>query len=67
MDFSSYLCLVELDMEGLRQLCCDPDAEGDHLKGDSSETGLSSNPAASLLLVPGSLCWLFWVRILHKG
>ncbi|CAH1430253.1 unnamed protein product [Lactuca virosa] len=49
-DFASYLRLGELDMEGLRQLCRDQDAKGDHPEGDSSKTRPSSNP-------PGGLCW----------
>lgn len=43
-NFASYLLLGELDMEGLHQLCRDPDVKGDHPEDNSSEAGTSSNP-----------------------
>ncbi|CAH1437233.1 unnamed protein product [Lactuca virosa] len=42
MDFASYFRLGELDMEVLRQLCSDPDAEGKHPEGSTFGVGPSS-------------------------
>lgn len=44
-EFAFHLLLGELYMEGLLQLCRDPDAEGRHTKGGSSNVGPSSNPS----------------------
>ncbi|CAI9301966.1 unnamed protein product [Lactuca saligna] len=44
MDFSSYLHLGELYMEGLHRLCSDLDDEGKHPKGSTSGVGPSSTP-----------------------
>ncbi|CAI9302962.1 unnamed protein product [Lactuca saligna] len=43
-DFASYLHLFELVMEGLCQLCNDPDAEENQPEGSSSKVGPSSGP-----------------------
>ncbi|CAH1435527.1 unnamed protein product [Lactuca virosa] len=65
--FASCLLIGEPDMEGLCQLCHDPDAEGNNPEGVSSETGPSSNPYAYSLLILGGLCGPLRVRILLKG
>ncbi|CAH1428630.1 unnamed protein product [Lactuca virosa] len=46
--FASNICLGELDIEGLHQLCRDPDASGDHPEDSSSEAGTSSNPSETI-------------------
>ncbi|CAH1412212.1 unnamed protein product [Lactuca virosa] len=43
-EFASYLCLGELDIGGLRQICDDPESEEGHLEGDPSHAGPSSTP-----------------------
>lgn len=40
-DFASLLHLGELDLEGLRQLCRDPDVEENPLEGDPLRVGSS--------------------------
>lgn len=40
-DFTSYLRLGELDMEGLRQLCDDSDAEDSQVEDGSSHVDAS--------------------------
>ncbi|CAH1427946.1 unnamed protein product [Lactuca virosa] len=45
-DFSSYLHLGELDIEGLRRLCIDSEVEDNQPKGSSSKGGSSSSPVA---------------------
>lgn len=43
-DFSSYLHLGELDIEGLCQLCSDSDIEEKHIKANTSGARPSSTP-----------------------
>ncbi|CAH1446249.1 unnamed protein product [Lactuca virosa] len=42
-DFASYLCLGELDLGGLCQLCNDPDVEDVPPEHDPSQAGASSD------------------------
>lgn len=57
-DFASYLQLGELDMEGLRLLCTDPDFAGECPKGSTSRSGPSPCPRYVISVVSLVMCGL---------
>ncbi|CAH1450684.1 unnamed protein product [Lactuca virosa] len=60
-DFASYLHLGELNMEGLRLLCSDPDLEGECTKGSTSGTEPSPYPRYVIFAISLVMCGLPFV------